>query len=416
MSVVESILSVLGRVLKSLIPADATGEDRRRRGFLVGSGLALLLAFIFIEVVAITTRGLHAPSLVLMMAGICLFLGQIWAARHAPNPIMWGRATVASLMVLLTLDAFDYPSTSILWAFLLPSGTIFLFGAREGAVWAALSLLVSVVLLGVAPAHWPADWDIRFLIALTSVSALSLFQERSRDKLLGSLVCERDKLDEVLTERRALSGLLPICAGCKSVRDDKGFWTSIERHLARYPNARLVEAVCPSCTPTREEAVAPALGEEVEEDDVGEPVLTIEERRERSRRGIVGWLAGGLFVVMIFFGILHATRGLYAELGLVCVVQVYVTATLVMLWRGHRSLWLVRVSALFLLGTTSAGLLMGGEFRYLFMWFYLLPPAYAYLLGSREGVAWCLSTLVASLMNLRNSGYSLAETRCTSML
>ena len=54
----------------------------------------------------------------------------------------------------------------------------------------------------------------------------------------------RDSLDEV----RTLSGMLPICASCKKIRDDKGYWQQVEEYIARYTQAEFTHGLCPNCT------------------------------------------------------------------------------------------------------------------------------------------------------------------------
>ena len=51
------------------------------------------------------------------------------------------------------------------------------------------------------------------------------------------------------TERaKRLAGLLPVCAWCKSVRDDRGYWQQIEHYLAEHTDARFTHGLCPSCS------------------------------------------------------------------------------------------------------------------------------------------------------------------------
>lgn len=50
-----------------------------------------------------------------------------------------------------------------------------------------------------------------------------------------------------LTELKTLRGLLPICAHCKDVRNDAGYWHSIEDYLSAHTEADFSHAVCPKC-------------------------------------------------------------------------------------------------------------------------------------------------------------------------
>jgi PAS domain S-box-containing protein len=56
-----------------------------------------------------------------------------------------------------------------------------------------------------------------------------------------------EQLQSALTEVRTLSGLLPICAHCKSIRDDAGYWYQIEEYLNNNSNAMFSHGICPTC-------------------------------------------------------------------------------------------------------------------------------------------------------------------------
>ncbi len=69
--------------------------------------------------------------------------------------------------------------------------------------------------------------------------------ERKRAELeRESLVVE---LQQALTEVKKLSGLLPICASCKKVRDDKGYWQQIEAYIRDHSEAEFTHSLCPQC-------------------------------------------------------------------------------------------------------------------------------------------------------------------------
>jgi two-component system cell cycle response regulator len=54
-------------------------------------------------------------------------------------------------------------------------------------------------------------------------------------------------LQHALTEVKTLSGLLPICAHCKKIRDDKGYWNQIETYMAKRIDVEFTHGICPSC-------------------------------------------------------------------------------------------------------------------------------------------------------------------------
>ncbi len=55
------------------------------------------------------------------------------------------------------------------------------------------------------------------------------------------------ELKAALAQVRTLSGLLPICASCKKIRDDQGYWTQIESYISDHSEADFSHGVCPEC-------------------------------------------------------------------------------------------------------------------------------------------------------------------------
>lgn len=55
------------------------------------------------------------------------------------------------------------------------------------------------------------------------------------------------ELRTALGEVKTLSGLIPICAACKKVRDDAGFWQSVEKYFAGRSDAKFSHGICPDC-------------------------------------------------------------------------------------------------------------------------------------------------------------------------
>jgi len=56
-----------------------------------------------------------------------------------------------------------------------------------------------------------------------------------------------EELEATLAEVKTLRGLLPICSNCKSVRDDAGLWTQIERYVSSHTDASFTHSLCPGC-------------------------------------------------------------------------------------------------------------------------------------------------------------------------
>ena len=65
------------------------------------------------------------------------------------------------------------------------------------------------------------------------------------------------ELKEALAQVKSLQGLLPICANCKKVRNDEGYWQQIEYYLAEHSDAEFSHGLCPDCV----EKLYPELAE-----------------------------------------------------------------------------------------------------------------------------------------------------------
>jgi PAS domain S-box-containing protein len=64
--------------------------------------------------------------------------------------------------------------------------------------------------------------------------------EEEREKLISAL-------QDALANVKTLKGLLPICAWCKKIRDDKGYWTKVEIYIKEHSDASFTHGICPEC-------------------------------------------------------------------------------------------------------------------------------------------------------------------------
>jgi hypothetical protein len=58
------------------------------------------------------------------------------------------------------------------------------------------------------------------------------------------LVLLRKRADEQI---RTLQGLIPICASCKKIRNDLGYWDVLEMYLQKHSDAQFTHGICPEC-------------------------------------------------------------------------------------------------------------------------------------------------------------------------
>lgn len=79
-----------------------------------------------------------------------------------------------------------------------------------------------------------------------------------RNQALEAVVAERTasldarnlELTKALDQVRTLRGLVPICAACKKIRDDAGFWHQVEIYVHDHTEAEFSHGLCPDCIPT----------------------------------------------------------------------------------------------------------------------------------------------------------------------
>ena len=88
-------------------------------------------------------------------------------------------------------------------------------------------------------------WSLAFMI-LGALIGMFWGKIKQTDKEKSEAIKE---LHKALEEVKILSGFLPICASCKKIRDDKGYWNQIEAYISEHSEAEFSHGVCPDCLP-----------------------------------------------------------------------------------------------------------------------------------------------------------------------
>lgn len=125
------------------------------------------------------------------------------------------------------------------------------------ASFAAMGLLAFADTVGVLEATprdvWYMEWIVSgalliFVGALTNAALALITQaltraERAKEEAHESAV----QLRRALLNVKELSGLLPVCAWCRRVRDDEGYWSQLEHYIADNTRAQITHGICPDC-------------------------------------------------------------------------------------------------------------------------------------------------------------------------
>jgi HAMP domain-containing protein len=78
-------------------------------------------------------------------------------------------------------------------------------------------------------------------------TALGALRE-ARDDLEQRVAVRTRELNEALDQVKVLRGIMPICASCKKIRDDRGYWQQLELFVEQHSDARFSHGLCPSCS------------------------------------------------------------------------------------------------------------------------------------------------------------------------
>ncbi|MCX6142289.1 MAG: hypothetical protein NTZ35_03625, partial [Ignavibacteriales bacterium] len=88
-------------------------------------------------------------------------------------------------------------------------------------------------------------WDEKANSVVGICGAVQDITERKRAEQERETIIS--ELKTALENVRTLGGLLPICASCKKIRDDKGYWNQLEKYLGDHTDAKLTHGLCPDC-------------------------------------------------------------------------------------------------------------------------------------------------------------------------
>jgi len=84
-------------------------------------------------------------------------------------------------------------------------------------------------------------------LGLLALIAWSWTLRRAVKAKTAALEATIHELEGALLEVKQLSGLIPMCAGCKKIRDDGGYWEAVEEYLGRHTEAQFTHGLCPDC-------------------------------------------------------------------------------------------------------------------------------------------------------------------------
>ena len=225
-------------------------EERRQRGFLA-LFLGLLTPALIIVGLLNGLSGNPSSRDVGIWLGAAVGALSLLALRYL-NKI----TAIFHLGFIFTLAILTYEvavgngeGAAFLWFYFYPLATFFMFGKRVGLIWVAASWAVAVALLvfNWGPYPYAAAIGIRFVVTYTLVCILGYGLESSRSYYYNQLLTEKLALEAALQQVKTLQGMLPICASCKKIRDDTGYWHQVETYISHHTTVEFSHSICPEC-------------------------------------------------------------------------------------------------------------------------------------------------------------------------
>lgn len=94
------------------------------------------------------------------------------------------------------------------------------------------------------PTHLHAVWNatvrlMAFLVIAFSMAKMKALVEQEKNA--------NAQLRKAISEVKVLGALLPICAACKKIRDEKGVWHMLETYIVEHSNSNFSHGYCPDC-------------------------------------------------------------------------------------------------------------------------------------------------------------------------
>lgn len=179
------------------------------------------------------------------------------AVADSPSPKRhWHQTAVffwaLALIILGAIGWFDYATGSDLNVFAFYFLPVWLIGWHVGlrsGMYMALIAAGTWFVADIASGHvyyWPgvAGWNALMEFAacavIAGIASIVRTQLRARAKL-------DTELFEMVVQIKRLEGLLPICATCKQIRNERGEWERMEKYITAHSEVQFSHSVCPEC-------------------------------------------------------------------------------------------------------------------------------------------------------------------------
>ncbi len=237
----------------------------------------LLSNFVLISYVAGQIRALyigwHFRDLIHFLCIVLLILLTIYRRRFGVRQkaifiltlyTVGGLAGVFSLGILAATTTI-IPAAAVIFSICYSRRSTYFYILGLMAIYTVIAILFcskTIVfqydadLLLTSYSHWIPYIINTALFCTVSCVAILNYRERT-EVLINEVRQQRDalkatntQLEQALSDVKTLSGLLPICASCKKIRDDQGYWNQIEAYIENHTDAHFSHGICAECQET----------------------------------------------------------------------------------------------------------------------------------------------------------------------
>jgi len=247
---------------------DTARHERTMVLMCTGIATPLILILIGFEVFLAHT------AMIVIMALAAGLTSATFVVAYCYNPSKWLlRATLFYLNGLILYTIFqDYAFSTLLYILAMTLCHSLMLGRFEGLLWNAVLFAVTSLLflcseqLGLESLNGVAvDFLSVFVFVVVAscsyehLRSLAMASERQHSRILEAEVVRRIAAEEekkrlirqlqgTVASISRLGELVPICSGCKKIRDDEGYWQSVERYLAERTDLLFSHGYCPECS------------------------------------------------------------------------------------------------------------------------------------------------------------------------
>ena len=257
-----SVIMAVIMVYNSMTRRTYTGFHYWTMSFVLG-GLGLIL---------LSLRHMAPDWVTILAANFCILafpsLLAVGLAKFQDKPCLWWLliAVVALAMIAMTFFTYSQPNvtarimvisitTSLLMAYCLVlqqgvrrrlgfSNKLLTVAFSFLALWMAMRAVLTPV-LGGHIADFLSSGTLQALSFVISILSFLLIMGGLITLNAQRMESELASADEKIED---MSRLIPICASCKKIRDDQGYWQAVESYIQKMTKSDLTHSICPECT------------------------------------------------------------------------------------------------------------------------------------------------------------------------